>query len=44
MVSSKLKTNCPHPWPRVGCSGPMCRTMWYKAGGASKKNMSQGLL
>jgi hypothetical protein len=40
MVSSKLKTHGPHPWPHAGCSG----AMWYIAGGASKKNMSKGML
>jgi hypothetical protein len=44
MVWSKLKTHGPHPSPRAGCSGALCGTKWYIAGGVSKKkSMSQDL-
>ncbi|CAD6267645.1 unnamed protein product [Miscanthus lutarioriparius] len=38
MVWSRVKTHGPHPSPRAGCSGTLCGTKWYIAGGASKKN------
>ncbi|AQK40298.1 Galactose oxidase/kelch repeat superfamily protein [Zea mays] len=37
MVWSRVKTHGPHPSPRAGCSGTLCGTKWYIAGGASKK-------
>ncbi|XP_062203141.1 acyl-CoA-binding domain-containing protein 4-like [Phragmites australis] len=37
MVWSRVKTHGPHPSPRAGCSGALCGTKWYIAGGASKK-------
>lgn len=44
MVWSRVKTHGPHPSPRAGCSGTLCGTKWYIAGGASKKKrMSQAL-
>jgi hypothetical protein len=45
MVWSRVKTHGPHPSPRAGCSGTLCGTKWYIAGGASKKKrMSQALI
>nr|CAB3462259.1 unnamed protein product [Digitaria exilis] len=37
MVWSRVKTHGHHPSPRAGCSGALCGTKWYIAGGASKK-------
>lgn len=37
MVWSRVKTHGPHPSPRAGCSGTLCGTKWYIAGGGSKK-------
>ncbi|KAG2621217.1 acyl-CoA-binding domain-containing protein 5-like isoform X1 [Panicum virgatum] len=37
MVWSRAKTHGHHPSPRAGCSGALCGTKWYIAGGASKK-------
>ncbi|KAL6623333.1 hypothetical protein ACP70R_033212 [Stipagrostis hirtigluma subsp. patula] len=37
MVWSRVKAHGPHPSPRAGCSGALCGTKWYIAGGASKK-------
>ncbi|KAK3136709.1 hypothetical protein QOZ80_5BG0441270 [Eleusine coracana subsp. coracana] len=37
MVWTRVKTHGPHPSPRAGCSGALCGTKWYIAGGASKK-------
>ncbi|CAN6356378.1 unnamed protein product [Urochloa humidicola] len=37
MVWSRVKTYGQHPSPRAGCSGALCGTKWYIAGGASKK-------
>ncbi|KAL6842055.1 hypothetical protein ACP4OV_028034 [Aristida adscensionis] len=37
MVWSRVKTHGLHPSPRAGCSGALCGTKWYIAGGASKK-------
>ncbi|TVU49949.1 hypothetical protein EJB05_01296 [Eragrostis curvula] len=39
MVWSRVKTHGPHPSPRAGCSGALCGTKWYIAGGASKKKL-----
>ncbi|BAF29963.1 tip elongation aberrant protein 3 isoform X2 [Oryza sativa Japonica Group] len=37
MVWSRVKIHGPHPTPRAGCSGVLCGTKWYIAGGGSKK-------
>ncbi|KAG8093155.1 hypothetical protein GUJ93_ZPchr0012g18874 [Zizania palustris] len=37
MVWSRVKIHGPHPTPRAGCSGALCGTKWYIAGGGSKK-------
>ncbi|KAL5204945.1 hypothetical protein ABZP36_009816 [Zizania latifolia] len=37
MVWSRVKTHGHHPSPRAGCSGALCGTKWYIAGGGSKK-------
>ncbi|KQJ86454.1 acyl-CoA-binding domain-containing protein 6 [Brachypodium distachyon] len=37
MVWSRVKTHGSHPSPRAGCSGALCGTKWYIAGGGSKK-------
>ncbi|CAD6341382.1 unnamed protein product [Miscanthus lutarioriparius] len=39
MVWSRVKTHGPHPSPQAGCSGTLCGTKWYIAGGASKKKL-----
>ncbi|KAF0888874.1 hypothetical protein E2562_019383 [Oryza meyeriana var. granulata] len=37
MVWSRVKTHGPHPTPRAGCTGVLCGTKLYIAGGGSKK-------
>ncbi|KAG8048880.1 hypothetical protein GUJ93_ZPchr0009g416 [Zizania palustris] len=37
MVWSRVKIQGPHPTPRAGCSGALCGTKWYVAGGGSTK-------